>query len=880
MEALVRTRGTAKGKLTIFKNYIVSTVEAQAEHGRPLDEVTALEIRERISRIRETYNKFEQIQAEIEAICGEEKAQEAGEYREQFETEYYQTIARAEFLLIRQALDANTRVASGSQAQEQLLQGAQVLPNAARQPNQHIILKTAGIRLPTIELPKFSGNFSDWLSFRDTFESLIHRNETIDPIQKFHYLKASLEGSAAQIIKSLEISAVNYAVAWSAICDRYNNKRLLAHNHVKAIFSISQMKQESASQIRETIDTLNKHLRALTALEQSTEQWDTLLIYIISTKLDGVTAREWEKERAGNDIPTLEEFKTFLISRADLLDSIEINEKDVSKSKQADRPKVKSFLVQKQRCSLCKEAHHLANCEQFLKLTPQRRAEQLKGSKLCLNCMKPGHFIKDCRASLCKKCSGKHNTLLHFEKQSSENATPVVESGSSSVLCSHSQQASGVLLATALVLVTDRRGKQRSVRALLDPGSQSSLITRKLCQELSLDTNRINTSIEAINGMALQIEHSCEVKIAAHYNNYEFRVKCLVTPEITSQLPSRRINFQSLQIPSNIKLADPSFYTPGGIDILIGGDWFWNLLCIGQFKIEQLTMQKTRLGWIAAGPLEPTSVNPIKCNFAKEVDIDRQLTKFWNIEEIQDQRIFTSEEREAEAHFVRTTRRNEDGRFIVSMPFKKGPDELGESRAIARRRLINLEKKLHRTEALEQQYSAFLEEYERLGHMRKISNEATQGPMQAGRNLGLTESRPVDTYLNIMEAQSAGLAESNHAWHYHLQRRNISLSDGCQEMLWLTKLLKDFQENVKLPVKMYEDNQSCIKLTDNQKFSKRTKHIDTKYHFIRDLSKSNKILLEYCKSEDMIADMLTKALHNIRLRRLSEASGLELFSNK
>ncbi|XP_011706211.1 PREDICTED: uncharacterized protein LOC105461416 [Wasmannia auropunctata] len=143
-----------------------------------------------------------------------------------------------------------------------------------------------------------------------------------------------------------------------------------------------------------------------------------------------------------------------------------------------------------------------------------------------------------------------------------------------------------------------------------------------------------------------------------------------------------------------LKLADPFFYMPGGIDILIGGDWFWNLLCIGQFKIEQLTMQKTRLGWIAASPLEPTGANSIKCNFAKEVDIDRQLTKFWNIEEIQDQRIFTAEEREAEAHFVRTTRRNEDGRFIVSMPFKRSPDEL---------------------------------EYERLGHMRKISNERTQG---------------------------------------------------------------------------------------------------------------------------------------------------------
>jgi len=43
----------------------------------------------------------------------------------------------------------------------------------------------------------------------------------------------------------------------------------------------------------------------------------------------------------------------------------------------------------------------------------------------------------------------------------------------------------------------------------------------------------------------------------------------------------------------------------------------------------------------------------------------------------------------------------------------------------------------------------------------------------------------------------------------------IALSDACQEVLWLIKLLQDFQENVQLPVKMYEDNQSCIKLANN-----------------------------------------------------------------
>jgi len=141
------------------------------------------------------------------------------------------------------------------------------VPNIARQTNQALVVKTPGIRLPTIELPKFRGDIDEWLGFKDTFESLIHNNETINSIQKFHYLKAALEGAlegvAAQIIKSLEFSAANYTVVWETIRNRFDNNSLLTYNHIKAIFNIGIMKEESASSLRNTIDTLNKHLRAL-----------------------------------------------------------------------------------------------------------------------------------------------------------------------------------------------------------------------------------------------------------------------------------------------------------------------------------------------------------------------------------------------------------------------------------------------------------------------------------------------------------------------------------------------------------------------------------------------------------------------------------------
>lgn len=115
--------------------------------------------------------------------------------------------------------------------------------------------------------------------------------------------------------------------------------------------------------------------------------------------------------------------------------------------------------------------------------------------------MKTGHYIKNCKAGACKKCSGKHNTLVHFEKTQPEQFTDSKEvNDSTSVLCSHNRAKNyQVLLSTAIILVQDKHGKKHRARAILDPGSQSSLITNKLCEELQLEKTNTNINLEAIN---------------------------------------------------------------------------------------------------------------------------------------------------------------------------------------------------------------------------------------------------------------------------------------------------------------------------------------------------------------------------------------------
>ena len=58
--------------------------------------------------------------------------------------------------------------------------------------------------------------------------------------------------------------------------------------------------------------------------------------------------------------------------------------------------------------------------------------------------------------------------------------------------------------------------------------------------------------------------------------------------------------------------------------------------------------------------------------------------------------------------------------------------------------------------------------------------------------------------------------------------------------------------------KIHGDNQGAIALSKNPVHRQRSKHIDVKYHFIRDALREGKIVIVYCPSEDMVADILTK----------------------
>lgn len=71
------------------------------------------------------------------------------------------------------------------------------------------------------------------------------------------------------------------------------------------------------------------------------------------------------------------------------------------------------------------------------------------------------------------------------------------------------------------------------------------------------------------------------------------------------------------------------------------------------------------------------------------------------------------------------------------------------------------------------------------------------------------------------------------------------------------------------------DNQSAIRLVINPEFHQRTKHIDVKYHFIREHQESGKIDINYVAKQDQLADIFTKPLPGPRFEMLRKLIGMQ-----
>ncbi|XP_037932179.1 uncharacterized protein LOC119666974 [Teleopsis dalmanni] len=615
------------------------------------------------------------------------------------------------------------------------------------------------IRLPELQIPKFDGNYTEWPSFHAIFENLVHNNQELSETEKLQHLFSSVKGAAFDIIRSLSLSDANYAKALELLKKRFDNKPLILQAHVKEILWARDISNESSTKLRELSDRINLHMRALQTLGTKEQIADNFLIQIISAKLDSKSKAKWEEELSVHDLPTWEMMTDFLEKRCRVLENMDGAMVSLTPSHQVGKKITKkySYLAANMgtiSCVFCdSKDHYITKCTLFINLSPTLRYKEAKKLLLCLNCLRKGHALNKCKSGHCRHCASKHHSLLHMQSVSpinSKGVAPEIHIANRSEEPSTSKNTSllslssvtsipkapeflsenSVLLATAIILIKNSSGTFVPCRAILDSASQLNFITSRLVNLLQLNTKTTYTTISGIGDSTLETNKVVELFTKSHSGDYSTSCTAIVTTTITDPQPNFNVNISDWSIPNNITLADPMFFKSQRIDVLLGGGLFFNLLCIGQIRLENnFMLQKTRLGWIASGggiipkynhsfSLAIAKKSTTELEFENEKSLNEIVKRFWEIENCFDAHSsLTDEDAYCETHFKQNFTRLDSGKYSVLLPKQRNIDSLGDSYNHALQRFHSLERKLQRNADLKTQYVDFINEYINLKHM-------------------------------------------------------------------------------------------------------------------------------------------------------------------
>ena len=102
----------------------------------------------------------------------------------------------------------------------------------------------------------------------------------------------------------------------------------------------------------------------------------------------------------------------------------------------------------------------------------------------------------------------------------------------------------------------------------------------------------------------------------------------------------------------------------------------------------------------------------------------------------------------------------------------------------------------------------------------------------------------------------------------------MALRVAKQEGPWLRQLQEELGVTEAGSTLIFEDNQGAISMAKNAVFHKRTKHVQIRYHFVREAVEKGTITLEYCSTDNMLADSFTKALARDQFEKLRAGIGL------
>ncbi|XP_071580864.1 uncharacterized protein [Temnothorax nylanderi] len=583
--------------------------------------------------------------------------------------------------------------------------------------------------LPRINLPHFSGAYEDWPSFRDLFQSVIGQNSAISNVERLHYLRSCLKGPAEKLIRSLNVTGDNYGRAWAILGKHYENKRELIRSNFATFTAVAKMKGDTAEELSRIFNAVTTAVNAQENIGRPIESHGMdLFNHLVVELFDPRTRLEWESSICDSvDPPNHTKLTDFITKRTLTLNAAK--PKPASKVSESSRS-AKTHVAKHSsdlQCALCKGKHTLMTCHEFKAKPASERKSFVETTRLCYNCL-GNHLIAKCQSTkTCLTCKSRHHTMLHEAQVTvpkPAETKPAEVSALSAVRQADDSKA--ILLATARVIVADRYGEPHAARALIDQGSEVSIISESLAQQLRLKRSYSAVSIFGIGGSKSgSTRGKVTVNLTSNTTGSTISAVAFVLPRLSLYQGSTTRRAPAWPHIQGLPLADPQFLDNDPVEILLGAEVCSTIFEDGIRKGGPQTpiAKKTVLGWILSGGGGATEGHRSSLQCTADHELVDLVRRFWEQEtDVSSPAALTPEEKECEEIFVRTHERTATGRYVVRLPFRKAPTSLAETRKPAERLLSTMERRCDQDSRFGELYRAFMQEYEDLQHMTEVSS--------------------------------------------------------------------------------------------------------------------------------------------------------------
>ena len=595
------------------------------------------------------------------------------------------------------------------------------------------------MKLPRVELKKFSGNIKEFHDWAGLFENVIINDDKFDDVQRIYYLKTLLISDAAKLVENVPIDATSFKPTWKAITDFYGNKRSLIAQHFAEVMDLPPIKTDE--DIRHTICTVSAAMRGLEAHGVNAKAMSPMITFAVVRKFSTTIRREWEKSNTDtSNYPEFSALESFLktiafafegaknAERSGTQDSTATTSTKSKKSTVAatttatnstsknDDPKTdqnanysKSDSRPNLCCVLCSNPHYLAWCGKFIAMSLADRCDTVRRFKLCDNCLKPNHIARDCAASCCKKCSQKHNTTLHPETASIPEtpSSATSETKASTATVAVSSQKSGrdlppdstVFLPTATGFVI-RGWREIPVRILIDNCAMMTLVSEDFIRRHKIPTFRKKSFISGSTPVDYTSDHAATLTIQSAINDFQMVVTATLHPMLSYHVDPTIMTSVRKQFPD--MFPEPVKLDHDTVDIILGSNCLYQCILSGKRIVDTLILEETKFGWVASGVinLAQSRMNTSSCYCI--VDVTDRSQKTLQVEEVEVTSTKLLEAEQIEEYFESSNCQLPNSILSVGMQYKVDkPDAFDTSRTsiadlIRNEKYLNTElKKLH-----------------------------------------------------------------------------------------------------------------------------------------------------------------------------------------